>query len=758
MNLFMKAGFCLLGCLAVFETTAAEVAEKENELILQNDKVAISFNKKDFTLRQIRDRERKADFIQAPNGKLFTIALWDPKNPDRKIMNHPRFSTDFESSMAIDGSSAKEYRHTVSEDKKGRTILRLNYLGNTFKGLRGTVDVTVTVALGDEDGVAEWRISMDNRTKHQLYEVRFPRIEGIGSKIAGSNLTDYLILPVDSSEKISYPRVNAGLKYFYPNCMSMQLTGYCDGKGGTLYYAAHDPDAYRKEYIAQRAPDKKSFMTEFRFAADQPGFGKWEIPYPTMIGVLSGDWYDAAKYYRAHFADKTWKTFAQRDDVAPWFRDLGVWVHGGAAHWDKKVVSSEKEMDELVARLLKLRGILGEDFGFHWYVWHKHITFDQFYPDYLPARPDFLPAVTKLEAAGVHCMPYVNSHYFDRNLPEWHDGLQVRESVIKDIVPGRHDLKIYNMVTMCHGTEFWRNRISRVQRELLHFYPVSAVYMDEIAAMPELCYAVNHDHKGHGGNFYAAGQRNFLGRIRKAAEWNRRRPVITGEGMTETHIGYIDGSISGHVDMNPNALPMFQAVHSDRIAAIGLRMTMDEIKDMDRFMAKIGRSLTRGKQLGWFETFMLSDSYDLTLPEARPAMEKLKECTALRRAGQEFLFFGELLRPPQLTVPYSEIGWDKHIPFTKPKKKVVEKVPEVYAECYVSPQGNIGIVLANRTAKEQKISIPWNSKDWKFKTGDSVVRTDYRQGKWEKAREITLGRKIDVVLPPYTPVLVKLAR
>ena len=167
MNLFMKAGFCLLGCLAVFETTAAEVAEKENELILQNDKVAISFNKKDFTLRQIRDRERKADFIQAPNGKLFTIALWDPKNPDRKIMNHPRFSTDFESSMAIDGSSAKEYRHTVSEDKKGRTVLRLNYLGNTFKGLRGTVDVTVTVALGDEDGVAEWRISMDNRTKHQ---------------------------------------------------------------------------------------------------------------------------------------------------------------------------------------------------------------------------------------------------------------------------------------------------------------------------------------------------------------------------------------------------------------------------------------------------------------------------------------------------------------------------------------------------------------------------------------------------------------
>lgn len=120
MKLFMKMSAAALGCFTMFAATAADVAEKENELILRNGKVAISFNRNDFTLRQIRDRERKADFIQTPNGHLFTIALWDPKNPDRKIMNHPRFSTDFEPSMAIDGSSAKEYRHTVSEDKKGR--------------------------------------------------------------------------------------------------------------------------------------------------------------------------------------------------------------------------------------------------------------------------------------------------------------------------------------------------------------------------------------------------------------------------------------------------------------------------------------------------------------------------------------------------------------------------------------------------------------------------------------------------------------
>lgn len=737
---------------------AAEVVVGNSELVLKNRKVAVTFDKNKLTLKQIRDLQRKADFITSPGSKLFTVAFWDPADPGPAILNHPKFSTNFDMAMAINGDNAKKRIYSIAKDENGRTVLSLHYLGNVLTGLPGDVDVTVTIALGDEDGVAEWRIRIDNKTERQLYEVRFPQIGGIASTLSGSNETDHLLLPVDSGEKLMHPRVNAGLKYFYPNCMSMQMTGYCDGKGGILYYAAHDPDFYRKEYVAERAEDKKSFSTEFRYAADSPGLGKWEIPYPTMIGVIDGDWYDLAKYYRKNFADKTWKTFAERDDIAPWFRDLGVWVHGGAAHWEKRIVSTPEEMEKFVTRMLKIREILGEDIALHWYVWHKHVTFDQYYPDYLPARADFPAAVAKLEAAGIHCMPYVNSHYFDRNLPEWGDGIRVRESVVTDIVPDRFDLKIYNMVTMCHATEFWRTRLTDIERGILALYPVSALYLDELSAVPELCYATNHEHKGHGGNFYADGQHKIIDTIRKAKEWGKRKPVITGEGLTETHINYIDGSISAHCDMNPLADPMFQAVHSDRLAVIGQRMNMDDVKNMDRFMAKIAFSLVRGKQLGWFETFMVFDSYDLTSPEAAPAMEKLKECTALRRAGQEFLFYGELLRPPVLDVPSSKIIWSREAPFIPEPNLPVVEIPEVFAQCFRSPQGNFGIVLANRVGREIRVTVPWNSKDWPFQSKQMLKRTDFCKGTWSAETRMIPEKGIEVTLPPYTPMLIKFSR
>lgn len=742
----------------MFTFFAAELITENGELVLKNQKVAFTFDRTNLTLKQIRDLQRKADFITAPGSSLFTVALWNPSDPGPAILNHPKFSTNFDMAMAIDGSSAQKRTYSVAKDAAGRTVLSLHYLDNTFAGFSGVMNVTVTIALGDKDGVAEWRIRTDNRTKYQLYEIRFPRIGGIASALSGSDKTDHLLLPVDSGEKLMHPRVNAGLKYFYPNCMSMQMTGYCDGQGGILYYAAHDPGFYRKEYVAERAKDNKSFLTEFRYAADCPGLEKWEIPYPTMIGVIDGDWYDLAKYYRKNFANKTWKTFAERDDIAPWFRDLGVWVHGGAAHWENRIVSTPEKMEEFVARMLKIREILDEDIALHWYVWHKHVTFDQYYPDYLPARADFPAAVTRLEAAGIHCMPYVNSHYFDRNLPEWGDGIRVRESVVTDIVPDRFDLKVYNMVTMCHATEFWRTRLTDIERGILGLYPVSALYLDELSSIPELCYATNHEHKSHGGNFYAGGQHKIIDIIRKAKEWGERKPVITGEGLTETHINYIDGSISAHCDMNPHADPMFQAVHSDRIAVIGQRMNMDDVKDMDRFMAKIAFSLVRGKQLGWFETFMVFDSYDLTSPEARPAMEKLKECTALRRAGQEFLFYGELLRPPALNVPSSKIIWSREAAFIPEPNLPVVEIPEVFAQCFRSPQGNFGIILANRTNREISVNIPWNSKDWPFLSSQMLTRMDFCKGKWSTATRITPGKVFKVTLPPYTPMLVKFSR
>ncbi len=739
---------------------AATVSENSDEVILTNKYAAFVFDRKTLGLKQIKDLIRHVELLQAPDQSLFLLALWNPDEPCREMMEHQRFSTGFSPGLSTDGSKAEQRTYCVTKDREGRTVLTLRFLKNHFEKTDGTVDVSITVALGDDSGVAEWNLMTDNLTPLSLLQVDFPVISGIASNAPWSINEDYLITPVDSSQKIEHPRVNTGFRYFYPNCMSMQFAAYCDNKGGVLYYAAHDPNVYRKEMIG--FCNNKNFGLKYRVVLGCSGKGIWNLPYPSYVGVIEGDWYDAAKFYRHNFADKTWKTFARRKDIAPWFADNGIWVQGAAAYSAREkgrgIYSNPADMDKLVERMLRLRNVLGEDFAFHWYVWSKHVTFDQYYPDYLPARADFPPAVTKLEAAGIHCMPYINSHYFDRNLPEWKDGIKIQESAIEDIVPGRNELKLYNMVTMCFGTELWRNRVVDIERGILHFYPVSALYLDEIGSIPELCYAKNHEHKGPGGCFYAQGQREVIRRIRETSEWGKRIPVIAGEGMSETHIGLLDGSISGHVDVDPGSLPVFQAVHSDRLSAIGLRTMPDDMKDMDRCLAKIGFSLVRGKQLGWFETFMVSDSFDLTLPEYKPQVEKLKECSVVRRAGKQFLFYGELLRPPAIKTGSSKIIWAHHIPFQKQfdetdKKEVL--LPWVMSNCYRAPDGDIGIVLVNRTDKPQQVTIPWNSKDWSLKVGQKIELSTFMKGKWSDGKRGNLPESIELEIPAYTPALIK---
>ena len=87
---------------------AAEVVVGNSELVLKNRKVAVTFDKNKLTLKQIRDLQRKADFITSPGSKLFTVAFWDPADPGPAILNHPKFSTNFDMAMAINGDKGME--------------------------------------------------------------------------------------------------------------------------------------------------------------------------------------------------------------------------------------------------------------------------------------------------------------------------------------------------------------------------------------------------------------------------------------------------------------------------------------------------------------------------------------------------------------------------------------------------------------------------------------------------------------------------
>lgn len=741
--LSVMAGFALFAGAA---SRAVEIEDAHGAIIIRNTCARLELNRSDFALKQIRDLVRGADYVAEPGGSLFLIALWDPKHPGNELKVPNWFSTRLDT--VLDAKKATSFKYS-QKIKNGKAVLTLKYLGIPAGLETGRVDVTVTIGLADGSGLFEWGISMANASGLQLYEVYFPVLEGLASSVPGSEKTDYVAVPRYSGVKRMAPRSTniAGQgEQDYPNPgMSVQLLSYCDGQGGTLYFACHDPAAYRKTFSCQPCPSKRAFRWYVNHYADQPGLGKWTLPYPVFCGPMQGDWYDAAKLYKTRFADHAWKPLSQRTDIAPWFRDLSVWFQG--SDWD-----ANSKLEGFSDRLVKLRAALGEDYGFHWYLWQKYIQHDYRYPDYFPARPGFTEAVAKAERAGVHVMPYTNMHLFDPNLPMWKEG-QAEASVTRDISGAvSHGGGCGEMVPMCLGTAYWQNKVVDIERQLLRDYQVDALYLDELYSFPTFCYATNHGHPGHGGTYCAAGSREILTRLRALKEWGGKPPVITGENLGEAYIDGCDGLINGHSDMKPDTLPIFQAVHSNHTTEIGVFLNQSEIYDMDIFMARVGFNLVRGRQLGWFNF----DQFDITKPEFSKQLGKLRAFCQARRAAQEFLFFGELLRTPDLSaLPTAVRRWEIWADYSE---KINYTLPVVLAECYRAPNGDIGLVLVNHTAQEQSISIPWNFKDWGFKLGESVVRQDCRDAKWTAGTPSKLGQSVAVSVPAYSPLIIRISR
>jgi hypothetical protein len=510
---FRKAFLSVAAGLPLFAwvaSEAAEIQESGGAIVIRNSCASLELSRGDFSLRQIRDLIRKEDYVKEPGGSLFRIALWDPKHAGKKL-DIPNWSTPVDAILDARKATSFEYSNEV---KDGKAILSLKYRGIPAGMEMGLVDVTVTVSLADGSGLFEWGISMLNATRLQLYEAHFPLLQGLASGIPGSEKSDYLVKPRQSGIKMESPRSEAVTEGVDANCyppgggvgMSVQLLCYSDGQGGSLYLASHDPAAYSKALIHGPCASKKAFQWYVIHYADQPGIGEWKLPYPIFCGPIQGDWYDAAKIYKRMFADKTWKPLSERKDIAPWFRDLSVWFQG--QDWDPK-----SRLDGFGDRLVKIREMLGEDYGFHWYIWQKYPRHDYRNPDYLPARPGFKEAVEKVERAGVHAMPYINICQFETTMPMWWDE-HAEDFAIRNIegevdtnyaIQGiehfddRDEKK--QMAWMCFGTSYWRYKLEDIERRIIGDYNVDAVYLDQLYTSTILCYSSTHEHRTHGGAY-----------------------------------------------------------------------------------------------------------------------------------------------------------------------------------------------------------------------------------------------------------------
>jgi len=771
MSEFTALLLSLLVCGSACSFGAARAMATTDELVLENTHVRLQLRASDFALLQLTDLEDGGRYVLEPGGGLFVVkGLVRGEKPPVWYVSAPGTQV-----RPADFPRREAQKFTTPAGGAG---WKLRYLGAPLTG--GRMDVEVSVTLPAAANLLQWEISVSNSSPMPLQEVVFPTLNGLASSREGSAQTDYMAVPLYSGALYRQPRsrISAaqGQSEYPGSGMSVQLLSYCDGQGGALYFASHDADNHRKTFAAAPMASKAAFRAHIiHYPGIAVGPGNWKLPYPVVCGPLRGDWYDAAKAYR-HWAvtQPRWRqSLAERTDIPEWFQRLPVWFQGNA--WGKEPTA----IGGLADKIVRMREHLGYDFGFHWYLWQKYIAHDYNYPDYLPARPGFAEAVAKVRAAGVRVMPYINIHLCETQLPIWTErklaaaaklnqagklytqyGIWGAHRAVPDStqVAGTADVfrgadqKGRRMVPMCPAEVAWQDVMVGAADRLLRDCAVDSIYYDETFVYAGLCFARDHaSHPWQGGNYHAKG----IEQIHRRTHALRPEGVLTtGENLGECYTDSCVALINAHSDMRPDSLPIFQTVHADRTTEVGVFTNRAEFQSPDVFASKLAFSLTRGRVLGWFNGDQGALDY-LVDEKMGVQLEMLKKHCAVRLAGPEFLYAGEMLRAPDLSaLPTAKRRWEIWPTF---KQKVDYELPVVLGAMFRAPDGSLGLVLSNHTATAQTVRVPWNRRDWGLAVGAGGQRRDFADGEWGESARFTVPATMSLNVAAYSPLLVKIS-
>lgn len=670
---------------------AGENTGSRSGLVLSNKHVRFEFEPVGMGLAKMVDLRTKHNHIQEVQGKhlLWEVALGVGRQIYTITNNYQACSRAF----------VKELPNGIQ-----RAVME-------WKDLRWwnedeVVTVRITVELPADDGVALWRISVENRSDYWgLWSVLFPIVNGFPASgqydIAKQEFARGGVLSRKHADKIvgKYPGAT----------WSMQLMSF-NRNNDAVYLASMDSQARAKDFVAEPIknlsgerypivfegrrhkqyvpePGERTYIIHY---PDNMGVQGSDYPdyYPVAFGVYQGAWLDAAHRYRPWALKQKWVRkgpLSQRTDVPEKIKNIGIWIRD---NWEwNGIEGSAHEMNQ---PLLEAAQQLQVPVGLQWYRWHQN-PFDNNYPHFIPAKDKFKERTKELVDNNIVVMPYINGSSADMNITDFH---RFAPHAVYDEAGGiRHHYysnQAGRLLSMCGQSSFWQDTISSLVDDIFSLYGVNGIYVDQVAGLyHELCFARNHGHPLGGGSYWADGNRDLLGRIKGVARKDRRDCVVTSEGASEVFFDVLDGNLLWS-QPSEKEIPMLQVVYSGYTLFFG---SPCDYQKSDRFFVFAqGRAWLNGRQNGWMDLGLFQPEYS-----AKAAY--LKKCGQYRVATRKFLTLGRLWGPIEATnhVPsfqLGDLGWGMYEAIR------TAKVPGAEARLWQSEDGHLGIFLANYVDEE----------------------------------------------------------
>jgi len=582
---------------------------------------------------------------------------------------------------------------------------------------RSAFGVVVRIAEVPGDRVVELDISVTTNTPSLALDwVEFPRVQ-VASR--GATASQRLSVPHFGGVLVSSPIVNPLLSQG-PSSMptnssvSMQWFSYYDSAvqdGPVLFLGTRDGKGFRKEFHFDNTRGTLGWVIRCQPPNHTKRNGDYLSPFKAVIGVVRGDWYDAARYYRSWARGQEWMAngpMHRSPQYSGLIRDADS--HGVIAATDSDFQFWSREERDFGA-LFGVGSVVG-----HVYGWHNN-EFDVNWGNWFPVRPGYATHAPLIAQAGVAFAPYAHVGVYGAHsgVPSYTNSYVpgfVGESVVNYAEKNRdgspntlQDAKGNPAVRLCYAANrgalnFTGEYAKYLAQRLASETGARGIYLDVFSLEePYLCYDPNHQHPLGGGDYQVQAKRALLEDLRATMRAIDPDYFVYSEAQNEMYVDKVElvypHSTGEHSTPGLDLAPLYQTVYHDyqtvgRVAGVNGPPTRVPTSTVARVFRRIyaadifmGYSPWLGSELSPTSIFVNM----INLPEFAQFVITVKNFIAVLNQPEtrRFVRFGPRLREPQTDAPLIPMqpGDTLNLPY-RPEQ------PLVYASTWADSPNNPG--------------------------------------------------------------------
>jgi hypothetical protein len=678
-----------LACWFPLRLDAQVVTEDSDHVYIANQTLELGFQKWDGRLVSVKDPNSGSEFV--PNA---ATAWWSPFYFMYQINNQNQY-------VGGDLSDSFEYAYQTNAQT---ATLQLLWTGFNNEGDDLDVQVGITVTVSSNSPLSQWTLAITNQTALAIQELQFPSFNGLG-QISSNADGDFLAYPSISGllfqnplQNFTVPNGGWGWEQYYPSFWgNMQFIAYYGTNPAVgLYLASSDTDANSKFLDAARPVTNWLSLSIIHRpeVVSSPG---WSLSVNAVVGLFSGDWYDAARIYRSWALQQPWAAqgpVCSRHDLPAWLQHVGLreWIYTYPKDYDVNPFSTVPDVLADSAATMGCPVLAG------WIGWER-VGWYLMYPDVFPPKEGWLSLSNAIATAhsGSNFVSFIPDTSSCSSLAgNWVSAqaaaCQDQNGILLDPFSySEYSAPVASYVScdlykMCPAESFWQEQLNGLLTTLAT-NGADMIYLDGFPVFgPQPCMAPGHAHPKGGGHWWSDDFDGTFQKLKTEVRAANRNFAYGSEGMAETCLPFLDvqwdptttgispASFASVLQDTAKVqfIPLWHAVYHDYgLLESDITYYMGTAPDGAVGYGDYRDFYIRGFALGLIWGEMPCTWYNDVKMSQLSAIDDQEMVAFLRRIVQArltyanpYLVYGRMLRPLSLDVPTFQIAGANPIPYT----------------------------------------------------------------------------------------------